>query len=142
MNTLSLLKKVKPERVCPRCEVVQTNLAQHCSACDRCVVDFDGHSLLVNNCISANNRPYLIIALVSLIFFLAMQLIIAIFHFERPARAIDNFLEDIASVEGPKAPTDLDWPYTALVVAIFGVSLSTIVPLILMLRRQCVLFGE
>ena len=55
-NLLTLLKKVEPERVCPTCELVQANNAFHCTACNRCIVDFESHSLLVNNCISGNNR--------------------------------------------------------------------------------------
>jgi len=110
-NVITLLKKVEPQRVCPRCEVAQTGLAVHCEACDRCVVDFDGHSLLVNNCISSNNRPQLLMFLIALTSFFTMLAMISLFHFEKPTRAIDGILNDIAQVQGPSAPTDLDGPY-------------------------------
>lgn len=73
-------------------------MAQHCAACDKCVVDFEGHSLLINNCVSGNNRPYMIMVLVSMSSFFFMLMTIAIFHFERPTQAIDGILEDFADV--------------------------------------------
>jgi len=107
-NLLQLLKKVEPERVCPTCELVQSNGAFHCTACRRCVVNFENHSLLVNNCVSNNNRKYLIAFLLSLLAFFCTLILIAVFHFEKPSLAFDADAQQAIDV---LVGRDVDGPF-------------------------------
>ena len=99
-SLLSLLKKMEAERVCPTCELVQQSMAVHCTACNRCIVDFDFHSILVNNCISRNNRHFLISFLVSLMGFFSTLIVISLAHFQKPSNGIDEILDELIDQNG------------------------------------------
>ena len=86
-------------------------MAFHCSACNRCIVDFDNHSILVNNCISGNNQQYLIMFLLALLGFFVTLIMISILHFEKPSRAFENAFSDIVETNLDAISKDLDGPY-------------------------------
>lgn len=142
-NLLTLLKKFEPERVCPTCELVQANNAVHCTSCNRCIVDFDSHSLLVNNCISGNNRQYLILFLMSLLGFFMTLIIISLLHFEKSSSNIYQMFENADDPDNA-SPKDAanDGPYQTFVVGVFVVSMIAMIPTTMHLRRQCNLYGR
>ena len=141
---LNLLKKVDADRICPTCELVQANMAYHCTACNRCIVDFDSHSILVNNCISGNNRQYLIVFLMSLLSFFLLLCMISFLHFKKPAQHFQSIIqqEDADSIIEEEVMTDPDGPYQTFIVSVFVISVLAIVPIFIQLRSQCNLYGR
>ena len=62
-------------------------------------MDFDCHSLVVNNCITSNNRQYLIAFLVSLMSFFMTLIVVSLIHFEKPGNdPINEMLDDLADI--------------------------------------------
>ena len=60
LQILNLFRKIHPDDICPRCEVLTTPRSFHCCLCDKCVEGYDHHCPWLNNCIGANNRnPFL-----------------------------------------------------------------------------------
>ena len=109
-------------------------MAIHCNACNRCIVDFDSHSLVVNNCISGNNRKYLILFLLSLLSFFLILTVISLVHFEKPGN-IFHEIEDVLDSSNLDENTDNDSPYKTFMVGIFVVSVITMAPIVMHLRR-------
>ena len=88
-NLLSLLKKCNPDKICPSCELVQQVGTKHCTACNVCIIDYDQHSSLVDNCITRKNRIFYLVYLTSMVCFLITMIIVSLAHFDSPS------LEDV-----------------------------------------------
>ena len=56
LQILNLFRRIHPDDICPRCEVMTTPRSFHCFLCDKCVEGYDHHCPWLNNCIGANNR--------------------------------------------------------------------------------------
>ena len=78
---------------------MQTKHAYHCTACNKCIIDFEEHSLLVNTCITASNRQYLIMFLMCLLSFLLTLVLISVLHFDKPQTAIENAISEHFDLE-------------------------------------------
>ena len=58
-------------RFCQTCKITRPPLASHCNFCDACVIKFDHHCTVINQCIGARNRrPFLIYLILSFLTFL------------------------------------------------------------------------
>ena len=51
---------------CHTCEIHRPANASHCSECDNCVIGFDHHCAVLNNCVGQRNYPYFFALLPSL----------------------------------------------------------------------------
>ena len=64
----SLLNKtsnpgVQRGSVCKQCGIKRPLRSCHCSHCDRCVVRFDHHDVVINNCVGYGNQHYFLLFL-------------------------------------------------------------------------------
>lgn len=58
-------------RFCQTCKITRPPLASHCNFCDACVINFDHHCTVINQCIGARNRrPFLIYLIFSFLTFI------------------------------------------------------------------------
>lgn len=51
---------------CRTCEVYRPPAAAHCSDCDNCVLGFDHHCSVLNNCVGRRNYPYFFALMISI----------------------------------------------------------------------------
>ena len=72
------------------CSFCMTNVhpsSKHCRQCNRCVVHFDHHCKLLNNCIGKINYPYFVLLLLS---FLSNIIILGIYSIFIIKLSVDN----------------------------------------------------
>jgi len=50
-------------RGCPQCRRLRTCTTHHCATCAACVIGMDHHCILINNCVSINNRRLFLLLL-------------------------------------------------------------------------------
>ena len=51
--------------VCKQCGIKRPLRSCHCSECDRCIVRFDHHDVVINNCIGYGNQHYYVLFLIA-----------------------------------------------------------------------------
>ena len=59
IRTVDLSGIVIPRGFCERCKLYKPERCKHCYVCDRCVIKFDHHCPLIDNCIGIGNYHYL-----------------------------------------------------------------------------------
>ena len=61
--------------MCETCEIMRKPKASHCHVCNNCVVGFDHHCNILNQCIGKrNNRVYKLMLISTWLFFLVVIL--------------------------------------------------------------------
>jgi len=53
--------RMKPKRLCRRCNSYKPDRAHHCSICKRCIIKMDHHCPWVNNCVGIGNHKYFLL---------------------------------------------------------------------------------
>ncbi|XP_074135293.1 palmitoyltransferase ZDHHC11-like isoform X2 [Sminthopsis crassicaudata] len=81
-------KHVIQNQFCHLCEVTVGVKAKHCSACNKCIADFDHHCKWLNNCVGSRNYWYFFTSVASavlgIIFLVLVLLYIFIQYFVNP----------------------------------------------------------
>jgi len=123
---LQLLRRHDAAEICPHCEIVTRVDSRHCFACNKCVVSFDTHCNVLNNCINTGNRMSYILFLGSVLCFLLSLVAIAITHFEKPT-ATSRFAIGMDNL--PQSGRDTDTPFRVVIVLVFLAAVAGIVPI-------------
>ena len=145
-NLLSLLKRFNADEICPTCEIVQPVGTKHCTACNVCVIDYDSHSSLVDNCITASNRMQYLVFLSSMICFLILMVIVSVAHFNTPTieelnrLRVGDFID--VSEEAILGELDSDTSYKMCILTIFTIAITMLAPILCILKSECDKYGS
>ncbi|CAI2361966.1 unnamed protein product [Moneuplotes crassus] len=74
LEFITLVEKLDPTCLCPKCKIIRTPRSRHCTICDKCVERFDHHCPWINNCIGTGNHGIFIIFLINIFSFLLLIL--------------------------------------------------------------------
>jgi hypothetical protein len=81
---------------------------KHCFACNKCVLDFDNHCSLLNNCYNNGNRIGFIAFISSILGFFFSLATISLMHFQKPSFILQSA---IRPENLPESGEDKDAPF-------------------------------